>query len=160
MASTLAEVYRGSATTLAETGFQFSERSVTGERGAHDILLRAPDLATAQRERRRIQSSMTGEPPSVLLEVEAVVAETYSQARRKLADTDGAATEQLTIRYVGTPVGLAGLIADIAAAEVADGVVITPVPMADTPTLILEQTIPWLQDHNLIASVVNLGESV
>lgn len=156
MASTLAEVFHDCGTTLSETGFHFKSRA--GEPGARDVLLRAPDLATAQRERRRIQSSSAGESASILLEVEAVIAETYNQARRKLAESDGPAAEQLTIRYVGTAVGLAGLIADIAAAEVADGVVIAPVPMSDAPTLILEQTIPWLQDHDLIAGVVNLND--
>jgi hypothetical protein len=159
MAGTLAEVFRGSATTLAETGFHFPERGPSGARAAGGILLRAPDLATAQRERRRMRSSSAGESPSILLEVEAVVAETYGQARARLADADGTVhSEQLTIRYVGTAVGLAGLIADIAAADVADGVVISPVPLSDAPTLILEQTIPWLQEHDLIGAVVNLND--
>ncbi|WP_197374433.1 hypothetical protein [Mycolicibacterium baixiangningiae] len=154
MADTFAEVFRDCGKNLSEKAFHFTNRGSLSPAG--QILLHAPDLATAQRERRRIQS--TGDDaPLVLLEIEAVVADTYQHARAKLAARGAAVPEPSTIRYVGTAIGLAGLIADIAAAEVADGVVITPVPLSDRPTLILEQTIPWLQEHDLIAAVVNLN---
>ncbi|MGE2832532.1 hypothetical protein [Mycobacterium sp. SMC-4] len=153
MARTLAEVHRDCGTTLSSKAFQFTGRGPVSR--ARPIVLHAPDLATAQRERRRIRSSVP-DSPLVLLEIEAVVAETYPLALAKLAGS-GNVPEASTVRYVGTPIGLAGLIADVAAAEVADGVVISPVPRSDRPTLILEETIPWLQEHDLMGAVVDLN---
>lgn len=157
MSSALAETLRGSATKLSETAFRFA----AGENrmGAREIVLHAQDLAAAQRERRRILSESTDETPLVLLRIEAVVAETFSQAHMKSAECCRAGTtEPPTIRYVGTPVGLAGLIADVAAADVADGVVIVSLPLSEPPIAILQQTIPWLQQRDLIGSISAMND--
>lgn len=159
MSAALAEDLRCSATRLSETAFHFPESNsligspVASGAGVGDVVLEAPDLATAQRERRRIRSHPTGEVPAVMLKIEAVLADTFGAARIRSAAPECAPGGQQTLRYVGTPVGLAGLIADIAAADVADGVVIVSLPLAEPPTAVMQETIPWLEQRNLIGSV-------
>ncbi|CDO28851.1 hypothetical protein H5P34_02255 [Mycobacterium porcinum] len=76
----------------------------------------APDLAQA----RRIRSGLKSEDDavSVILDVTVAVAGDYRSARCSLT----VAGPEAQVRYVGTVDGLTGLIADIEAAEVADGV--------------------------------------
>ncbi|MDV3128859.1 hypothetical protein M1247_28400 [Mycobacterium sp. 21AC1] len=79
------------------------------------VRVSAPDLAQARRKRVGIRAEDDG--VSVILDVTVAVAADYRSARRlSMAGADGA------VRYVGTVDGLAGLIADIEAAGVADGV--------------------------------------
>ena len=93
------------------------------------VRLSAPDLAQARRLRTRIDADT-----AVILDVTVAVAADYRSARRGLEvhrglevrrglEVAGAAP---TVRYVGTPDGLAGLIADIGSAGVADGVTLLP----------------------------------
>lgn len=118
---------------------------------AEITVVRVPDLVTAQRERRRIQR---GDPRSVvLLEVEAVVAQTFRQAREAAADAPQPAS---TVRYIGTSAGLGGLIADISATDLADGVLLTPLGTALTPDLVVEEALAWLMRHRV---VLPAGES-
>lgn len=163
---TLAEALGGSATELSETAFHFAAHgpraaATTAADQAYPnvIVLSAPDLAAAQRQRRQILSESTDRTPLVLLRIEAIVAETFDQARLKSAECGRPAVSgPSAIRYVGTARGLAGLIADVSAADVADGVVIVSLPLAEPPTAIVQQTIPWLQRHKLIGSVSNLND--
>ncbi|CRZ17849.1 hypothetical protein H7K19_03095 [Mycolicibacterium neworleansense] len=76
----------------------------------------ASDLAQA----RRIRSGLKSEDDavSVILDVTVAVAGDYRSARCSLT----VAGPDAQVRYVGTVDGLTGLIADIEAAEVADGV--------------------------------------
>jgi hypothetical protein len=76
----------------------------------------APDLAQA----RRIRSGLKSEDDavSVILDVTVAVAGDYRAARCNLT----IAGREAEVRYVGTIDGLTGLIADIEAAGVADGV--------------------------------------
>ena len=74
----------------------------------------APDLQQARRARARIRAR--GEDVAVILDVTVAVAGDFRSARRVLGPTDH------TVHYAGTVDGLAGLISDIARAEVADGV--------------------------------------
>ncbi|WP_006243833.1 hypothetical protein [Mycolicibacterium tusciae] len=73
----------------------------------------AVDLAQARRIRARMRSD--SEHVAVILDVTVAVAADFRSARRELESIDG-------VRYAGTVDGLAGLIADIEAAGVADGV--------------------------------------
>lgn len=79
------------------------------------VRISAPDLAQARRQRAGIRSEEDG--VSVILDVTVAVAADYRSARRL-----GVAGAEAAVRYVGTVDGLAGLIADIEAAGVADGV--------------------------------------
>ncbi len=73
----------------------------------------ADDLAQARRVRARIRTD--SDDVAVILDVTVAVAADFRSARRELGSIAG-------VRYAGTVDGLAGLIADIEAAGVADGV--------------------------------------
>jgi hypothetical protein len=73
----------------------------------------ADDLAQARRTRSRIRAE--SDDVAVILDVTVAVAADFRSARRELGSIDG-------VRYAGTVDGLAGLIADIETAGVADGV--------------------------------------
>jgi urease gamma subunit len=78
------------------------------------VRVAASDLQQARRARARIRAR--GEDVAVILDVTVAVAGDFRSARRVLGPTEH------TVHYAGTVDGLAGLIADIASADVADGV--------------------------------------
>lgn len=81
----------------------------------------AKDLQYARRLRARVRAD--AEVPviiDVILDVTVAVAADFRSARDVLEPADG-------VRYAGTVDGLAGLIADIESAGVADGVTLMPV---------------------------------
>ena len=86
--------------------------------GARDaVRVSAPELPPARRARARIRAG--ADDVAVILDVTVAVGADFGAARtafRPDADGDG------TVRYAGTLDGLAGLIADIETADVADGV--------------------------------------
>ena len=73
----------------------------------------ADDLSQAKRARARIRARC--DETAVILDVTVAVAADFRSARSQLESIDG-------VRYAGTVDGLAGLIADIETAGVADGV--------------------------------------
>ena len=78
------------------------------------VRVAAPDLQHARRARARIRAR--GEDVAVILDVTVAVAGDFRSARSVLGPADH------TVHYAGTIDGLAGLISDIASADVADGV--------------------------------------
>ncbi|MGV0815433.1 hypothetical protein ABQF34_26070 [Mycolicibacterium boenickei] len=80
----------------------------------------ASDLAQARRIRSRLKAE--DDAVSVILDVTVAVAGDYRSARCSLT----VAGPDAQVRYVGTVAGLTGLIADIEAADVADGVTLLP----------------------------------
>ena len=78
------------------------------------VRVAASDLQQARRARARIRAR--DEDVAVILDVTVAVAGDFRSARRVLGPTDH------TVHYAGTVDGLAGLISDIARADVADGV--------------------------------------
>ena len=92
-------------------GDDWSELTAGGE---PTVRLAAPDLQRAQRGRARIQSDRGD--VEVILDVTVAVAPDFRSVRDLAVVDDG------TLRYAGTVDGLAGLIADIDVAGVADGV--------------------------------------
>lgn len=127
---------------------------------AQTIVVRATDLPTAQRERRGVHAQRRDQPVLTVLEVEAVVAESFEQARLESSDY-GHLAQTRTVRYLGTAAGLAGLVADIAAAGVSDGVVLVPISShGRTTELIVQQTIPWLYHHQVVVSSARIRENV
>lgn len=82
--------------------------------GAQPVVrVSAEDLSQARRTRARIRADV--EDIAVILDVSVAVADDFRSARIELDSTQG-------VRYAGTVDGLAGLIADIGTAGVADGV--------------------------------------
>jgi urease gamma subunit len=92
-------------------GDDWSELTAGGE---PTVRLAAPDLQRAQRGRARIRSDR--HDVEVILDITVAVASDFRSVRDLAALDDG------TLRYAGTVDGLAGLIADIEVAGVADGV--------------------------------------
>jgi hypothetical protein len=78
------------------------------------VRVAASDLQQARRTRARIRAR--GEDVAVILDVTVAVAGDFRSARSVLGPADH------TVHYAGTVDGLAGLISDIARADVADGV--------------------------------------
>jgi len=94
----------------------------------------AADLADARRARSRIRAT---DDVAVILDVTVAVAGDFRSARKDLETVDG-------VHYVGTVDGLAGLIADIETAGVADGVtLITASPRRDVRAVGLD-VLDWL----------------
>lgn len=84
----------------------------------HAVRLSAPDLQQARRARARIRARAEDDV-AVILDVAVAVGPDFRSARAAfLSDAAGDGT----VRYAGTLDGLAGLIADIESADVADGV--------------------------------------
>lgn len=99
------------------------------------VRVSAEDLSQARRARARIRSG-SGDI-AVILDVTVAVAYDFRSARRELDTVDG-------VHYVGTVDGLAGLIADIETAGVADGVtLIAASPTQDVRAVGLD-VIDWL----------------
>ena len=91
----------------------------------------APDLKRAQRERTNIREE---DSVDAVLDVKVSVAADFRTACRAMAAAGPA--DDAALRYVGTLDGLAGLVSDIHAAGVADGVTLIPV--------IADQDAGWL----------------
>jgi hypothetical protein len=111
--------------------------------------VRADDLRVAQRIRAgiRAEAEAAGRDPdsvSVVLDIETLLAADASAALRRLAELDARTqpTAASSVRYIGTPTGLIGLIADLRAVEVADGVTLRPLDQSETLDLILDEVSP------------------
>ncbi|MDZ7884167.1 MAG: hypothetical protein U5N53_15275 [Mycobacterium sp.] len=90
------------------------------------VRIQASDLREAQQRTARLRAEAlergeSAAPAAVFLDLEIHIADDARTARREFAARD-APTSPSSIRYVGTPAGLASLISDVTAADVADGV--------------------------------------
>jgi alkanesulfonate monooxygenase SsuD/methylene tetrahydromethanopterin reductase-like flavin-dependent oxidoreductase (luciferase family) len=111
------------------------------EPGAPFVRLRACDLRALS---QRVGAVREAHPDiDVLVDVDVVVAADAAAARALLTTAKEAAQQGDTLRYVGTPTGLAGLLTDIHALGLADGVVLHPL-CAGVAELIRERTMPAL----------------
>ena len=109
---------------VAETPGRWTELTDGGRR---TVRVAARDLQQARRANARIRAD--GADVAVILDVTVAVACDFRSARTVLEPADG-------VRYAGTVDGLAGLIADIDLAEVADGVtLISASPRQDLTAL-------------------------
>ncbi len=96
------------------------------------VRVAAADLQQARRVRARIRAG--ADDVAVILDVTVAVAGDFRAAHQALDALDD--TGAVTVHYAGTVEGLAGLIADIASAEVADGVTLIPAsPRQDVGTV-------------------------
>jgi len=99
------------------------------------VRVSAEDLSQARRTRTRIRAG--SDDVAVILDVTVAVADDFRSARSELDSMDG-------VHYAGTVDGLAGLIADIETAGVADGVtLIAASPRQDLRAVGLD-VIDWL----------------
>lgn len=99
------------------------------------VRVAASDLAQARRQRARIRAGE--DDVAVILDVTVAVPADFRSAQEALGSTNG-------VRYVGTVDGLAGLVADIESAGVADGVtLIAASPLQDLRAVGLD-VLDWL----------------
>lgn len=120
------------------------------------VRVRAVDLREARKIRDRVRADAVaeGRDPdtlTVLVDLEVIVDVEARVARRRAQDAwrrDGGGAAGLS--YVGTPSGLGGLIADIHAVKVADGVTLIPVAGGATVDNIVDGALPWLRSRGLI----------
>ncbi|MFC7451329.1 hypothetical protein [Rhodococcus daqingensis] len=130
------------------------------------VRIRAHDLRGAQQQRDRIRAEVAadGRDPdsvTVLLDVEVLLGDDSRSARRELALLDGGlrgARVPDSISYVGTAPGLAGLIADIGAAGVADGVTLLPLVLPRVLDRVVDDVLPLLHGRGLTRPSATLGE--
>jgi hypothetical protein len=102
----------------------------SGEQPA--VRVSALDLQQAQRARTRIHSG--GEDVAVVLDITVLVADDYRSAFRGMSAVQSDAPA--SVQYAGTLDGLAGLVADVFVAGVADGVTLIPAtPQQDVRVL-------------------------
>jgi alkanesulfonate monooxygenase SsuD/methylene tetrahydromethanopterin reductase-like flavin-dependent oxidoreductase (luciferase family) len=110
----------------------------------------AADLRAAQRERELIRADVTAEgrdpnTVAVLLDIDTLIAVDTRHARLRLAELDAVIPAVLLgVTYIGTPAGLTGLIRDVQAAQVADGVTLRPLDGGETLDLIVRDVVPTL----------------
>ena len=90
---------------------------------ADPVRVRGADLGEVARKAAAVRRS---HPDSdVVVDIDFVIAPDARSARA-LSTVDPESTADQTLFYVGTPTGLAGLIADIHALSIADGAVLIP----------------------------------
>ncbi|MBP1160918.1 hypothetical protein ABIC28_002078 [Rhodococcus sp. PvR044] len=130
------------------------------------VRIRAHDLRGAQQQRDRIRADAAadGRDPdsvTVLLDVEVLLGDDSRSARRELALLDGGLRGVRvpdSISYVGTASGLAGLIADIRAAGVADGVTLLPLVLPRVLDRVVDDVLPLLHERGVTRPSAALGE--
>jgi hypothetical protein len=102
------------------------------------VRIHAVDLQDAQ---RRAASQRAAAPEQlVLLDIEVLIDRDTRAAFDALDDVPAGGA----LRYVGTPRGLAGLIADVQRLGIADGVVLKPLGDSPVTDLMLEELAPGL----------------
>ncbi|TQC48080.1 hypothetical protein EEB14_17045 [Rhodococcus sp. WS4] len=121
------------------------------------VRITAPNLREAQKKRAYIRAAgdTSGGRVDVLLDVVVHIAPDARTARSEVGTAQRRSsatgmTEGDTVVYVGTPSGLASLILDIRAADIADGVTVVPAVMERNSRdacvqLLLDEVLPILE---------------
>ena len=128
------------------------------EDGVSVVRIRATDLADAQRVRASIRAEVDaegGDPTTVavLVDVSVLIAPQARSARSALIRLDGllrGPRKNDSLEYIGTPTGLAGLIADMYAVGVADGVTVLPLTERTVVEHLVDETLPDLAVRGLV----------
>jgi hypothetical protein len=111
------------------------------ERPADVVRVRAADLRGLAQRARMVREERPGLP--VLVDIHVMIAPDSHSARAAMTRVDPFIGD--TLLYVGTPVGLAGLVTDIHALGIADGAVLIPLGSEDVVELIRNQVLPALR---------------
>jgi hypothetical protein len=123
---------------------------LTAPRGAQPDVVRinAADLRAAQRTTASIHSDAlrNSADVAVLVDLEVMLADDARNALNQMNRHDaltGGPTHSDSLRYIGTPGGLAGLIGDVFTVGVADGVTVRPLSPATFDDFV-DSTLPVL----------------
>jgi len=115
--------------------------SLSATSNAPVVRVAASDLRDAGSRADAIRADAAGQnapAPAIIIDVEVLVDPDARCALRALARPDGQLQQPSSLRYVGTPRGLAGLLADIRALGIADGVALLPLTMPGSAEHILD----------------------
>jgi hypothetical protein len=123
---------------------------LTAPRGPQPDVVRitAADLRAAQRTTARIHgdAQRNSTDVAVLVDLEVMIADDARTALNQMSRHDaltGGPTRSDSLRYIGTPGGLAGLIGDVFTVGVADGVTLQPLSPATFENFV-DSTLPML----------------
>jgi alkanesulfonate monooxygenase SsuD/methylene tetrahydromethanopterin reductase-like flavin-dependent oxidoreductase (luciferase family) len=105
--------------------------------------IRAVDLQGAQRQSTRLRAEASPDEFTVFVDVEVLIERDVRVAMRA-AEHLGLNASGSVLRYVGTPRGLAGFIADLHTLGIADGVSLLPLRPADNADRIINDVLPML----------------
>ncbi|MDH6283716.1 hypothetical protein [Prescottella agglutinans] len=130
--------------------------------------IRAVDLREAQQTRSRIRGQVAAEgrdpdTVAVLVDVETLISADSRSARVELAlldETLGVPHQPSSLSYIGTAQGLASLVADIHAADVADGVTLLPLALPKVLGHVVDGTLPWLERRGLVTVSETVDEAL
>ncbi|MDH6679867.1 alkanesulfonate monooxygenase SsuD/methylene tetrahydromethanopterin reductase-like flavin-dependent oxidoreductase (luciferase family) [Rhodococcus sp. LBL1] len=130
--------------------------------------IRAVDLREAQQTRSRIRGQVAAEgrdpdTVAVLVDVETLISADSRSARTELAlldETLGVPHQPSSLSYIGTAQGLASLVADIHAADVADGVTLLPLALPKVLGHVVDGTLPWLERRGLVTVSETVDEAL
>ena len=127
--------------------FDGSLRDLTSNETEHDHVVRitASDLRDAGRRTATLhaEGAARGEDLTVVVDLEVMIDLDVREARNMLPDLDTPGIPN-SLRYVGTSIGLASLIADIHALRLTDGVTLLPMTKR-VLGLILSEALPVLE---------------
>jgi hypothetical protein len=115
------------------------------------LRVQAADLRDAYLKVAAIRDEVGHDVPT-LLDVEVMIAQDSRSARTSLAILDSAlrtVRRPASLLYIGTPRGLAGLIADIHTLGIADGVMLRPLVVPGVLFRILDDVLPALYPAGL-----------
>jgi alkanesulfonate monooxygenase SsuD/methylene tetrahydromethanopterin reductase-like flavin-dependent oxidoreductase (luciferase family) len=116
------------------------------------LRVQATDLRDARQKVATIRGEVGQDVPA-LLDVEVMIARDSRSARTSLAILDSAlrtARRPVSLLYIGTASGLAGLIADIHTLGIADGVILQPLVLPGVLSHILGEVLPALYPSGLL----------
>ncbi|WFR72462.1 hypothetical protein P9209_29865 [Prescottella defluvii] len=130
--------------------------------------IQAVDLREAQQTRSRIRAQVAAEgrdpdTVAVLVDVETLISVDSRSARAELAlldETLGVPHQPSSLSYIGTAQGLASLVADIHAADVADGVTLLPLALPKVLGHVVDGTLPWLERRGLVTVSGTVDEAL
>ncbi|BBX53119.1 hypothetical protein GCM10009645_54310 [Mycolicibacterium poriferae] len=111
------------------------------------VRVRGEDLRLVAQRANAARTEHPGR--TVLVDIDVVVDDTAAGARRQVADA-GVSAAAGTLTYIGTPTGLAGLIADIHALGLCDGAVLRPL-LPGVAEVIRARVLPELDTMGLTA---------
>ena len=106
--------------------------------------VRAADLQGAQRESARLRAEAGREGCTVFVDIEVLVDRDARTAISAAAQVQASSPFDSVLRYVGTPQGLAGYIADLHTLGIADGVTLLPLRASDNADRIINDVLPML----------------
>lgn len=129
-------------------------REVTGECRADIIRISETDLRRAARAGEAVRRSAAEDDRdvSVMLDIGVVIDDDSACACRKLDDLERSAgvRRPVPLMYAGTPRGLAGLLADIHALGIADGVTLFTSDPGGEERRVVDDVLPILERKGLL----------